>query len=102
MSDQKLSFSLDSIIIASDAQVSAHFDDSVVILGMKSGAYFSLDEVGLFIWNLLQEPRRVSDIRDAIFDEYEVELSQCEQDLFAVLMELAEKQLIDVRSGLIA
>jgi hypothetical protein len=96
MPDQKLSVSLNSTVVATTEQVSAHFADSVVILGFNSESYYSLDEVGLLVWNLLQEPCKVIEIRDAIFQEYEVDLAQCEHDLFALLEELAAKQLIDI------
>jgi hypothetical protein len=93
---KKSSIALDSVVVATTEQISAYFDDAVVILGIKSGSYYSLDKVGLFIWNLLQEPRKVSEIRDAIFEQYDVDPAQCEQDLYAVLDDLATKQLIDI------
>jgi hypothetical protein len=89
---------LDAVIVASSEQISAYLGDEVVILGFKSGAYYSLDLVGLFVWNLLQEPRSVSDLCSAIFEEYEVELEHCKQDLLALLMELAAKQLIEIKN----
>jgi hypothetical protein len=98
MSDQKPSVSVDSTVVATTEQISAHFTDSVVILGLRVGSYYSLDEVGAFVWNLVQEPHKVSDVRDAIFEEYEVELAQCERDLLALLEDLAAKELIDIES----
>jgi hypothetical protein len=86
-----------SVAIASDELVSANLDGEVVILGFELGSYYGLDQVGAFIWDLLQEPRKVSDIRDAIFDEYDVELAQCERDLLALLVELADRQLIEIK-----
>jgi hypothetical protein len=91
------SLSTDSIVVATSEQVSAHLDDEVVILGFRSGSYYGLDQVGLFIWDLLQEPRKVSDIRDAIVAEYEVTAAQCEGDLLVLLNELAAKQLVDIQ-----
>jgi hypothetical protein len=63
---------------------------------LDAGSYYSLDQVGVFVWNLIQEPRKVSDIRDAIFEEYEVDLEECERDLLALLEELAANKLLDV------
>jgi hypothetical protein len=94
--EKKLSISLDSAVIASHELVSANLDGEVVILGFKSGSYYSLGQVGGFIWDLIQEPQKVSDIRDAIFGEYDVELAQCERDLIVLLEDLASKELIDI------
>ena len=96
--EKKQSVSLSSVAVASSELVSANLDGEVVILGFKSGAYYSLDQVGGFVWDLLQEPQKVSDIRDTIFEEYDVELAQCERDLLALLETLANKQLIDIKN----
>jgi hypothetical protein len=98
--EKKRSVSLGSIAVASSELVSANLNGEVVILGFKSGSYYSLDQVGAFVWDLLQEPRKVLDIRDAIFEKYDVELGQCEQDLLALLEALAAKQLIDIKNEL--
>jgi hypothetical protein len=95
--EKKQSISLGSVAVASNELVSANLDGEVVILGFKSGSYYSLDQVGGFVWNLLQGPQKVSDIRNAIFGEYDVELAQCERDLIALLEDLADKQLIDIK-----
>ena len=84
------------MVVVTTEQVSANFDESVVILSMHTGSYYSLDEVSLFIWNFIQEPHRVAEIRDAILEEYDVDLVQCEEDLLALLDDLADKQLIRV------
>lgn len=96
--EKKQSISLGSVVVASRELVSANLDGEVVILGFKSGSYYGLDEVGVFVWDLLQQPQKVSDIRDAIFEEYDVEPAQCQRDLLALLYELANKQLIDINN----
>ena len=96
--EKKQTISLGSVAVASGELVAANLDGEVVILGFKSGSYYSLDQVGVFVWDLLQEARTVSDIRDAIFEEYDVELAQCERDLLALLGELADKQLIEIKN----
>jgi hypothetical protein len=96
--EKKQSISLGSVAVASSELVSAKLDGEVVILGFKSGSYYSLDQVGGFVWEFLQSPRKVSDIRDSIIGEYDVEHAQCERDLIALLEDLADKQLIDINN----
>jgi hypothetical protein len=95
--ENRQSISLSAVAVVSNELVSANLDGEVVILGFKSGSYYGLDRVGVFIWNLLQRPRRVSEIRDAVFGQYDVELAQCERDLLALLMDLADRQLIEIK-----
>ena len=94
--EKKQTISLDSIAVANGELVAANLNGEVVILGFISESYYSLDQVGVFVWDLLQEPRKVSEIRDAIIREYDVEPAQCERDLIALLVDLAEKHLIDI------
>jgi hypothetical protein len=86
-----------SIIVASQDQVSCDLAGEAAILDMKSGIYYGLNAVGAWIWNLIQEPRTVYEVRDALLKEYEVEPERCERDLLALLQELAAKELIEVK-----
>ena len=95
---KKQSISLDSIAVASGELVSANLDGEVVILGFSTGSYFSLDQVGAFVWDLIQKPQKVSAIRDAILEEYEIDPVHCERDLITLLEKLIDKQLVDIRA----
>jgi hypothetical protein len=49
------------------------------------------------VWKLIEQPRRVDEIRDALLDEYDVEPGLCESDLLALLSRLLEQGLIELR-----
>ncbi len=66
---------------------------------MKNSVYYGLNPVGTRVWNLVQEPRIVGDIRDTLLDEYEVEAQQCERDLLDLLEKMREQGLIEVREA---
>lgn len=91
--------SLQSIVVASPEQVSCPLGDESAILGLKSEVYYGLNPVGASIWKLLQQPRRVDELRDVILAEYEVEAERCERDLFALLEKMRTEGLIVVRSS---
>ena len=86
-----------SIVVVSNHQISSNLSGEAVILNLNSGIYFGLNEVGATIWNLLQKPISIGEIRDAIVEEYEVEMAQCEQDLLSLLEDLLAAKLIEVR-----
>ena len=71
----------------------------MAVLNLKNGVYYGLDEVGARIWNLIQEPKAVSEIRDVLLDEYEVEPERCERDLLTLLEELVAENLVEARDG---
>ncbi|MEM7760497.1 MAG: PqqD family peptide modification chaperone [Cyanobacteria bacterium P01_A01_bin.40] len=79
-------------------QASSNVDEETIILNLKSGAYYGLNNVGVIVWNLIQEPKTVKEIRDTILEEYDVESEQCSQDLFRLLKELSVAGLIKVKN----
>ncbi len=88
-----------STVVAVPNQVSSSLGDEAVILELTQGVYYGLNKVGARIWELLQQPRRVGEIRDLILDEYDVAPQTGTRDLLALLAELAERGLIEVRDG---
>ena len=91
--------SKDSVVVAVKSQVSCEVDAETVVLDFDKGLYFGLNEVGTLVWNRVQQPQKVQEIRDAILRDYEVSREQCERDLFTLLEELSEKGLIEVRDA---
>ncbi|MBI2160000.1 MAG: PqqD family protein [Candidatus Rokubacteria bacterium] len=68
----------------------------MVLLNLKTGVYFGLDPVGTRIWHLMQEPRSLQEILDALVGEYEVARARCQADLLTFVTRLREKELIEV------
>jgi len=91
--------SLSSVVVVAEDQLSTDLDGEAVTLALKSGRYYSLNDTGTRIWNLVQEPRTVNEIRDVILAEYEVDPELGQNDLLAILKDLATKGLIEVRDG---
>jgi hypothetical protein len=89
---------LETVIQASSGQVSCELEGEATILNLKTGVYYSLDPVGAAVWKLIEQPRTLLSIRDAILGEYEVDAGRCERDVFVMLEKLAGEGLIEVRS----
>ena len=87
-----------SVAVATTDQVSADLDGEAVILHVKSGVYYSLDQVGAHIWVLIQQPRTINEIRDAILEEYEVAPDRCERDIVKLIEQLVDAGLVEIRS----
>ena len=91
--------SKDSIVVASKDQVSSDLAGEVVMLNLKNGTYYGLDEVGARIWSLIQEPSSVEVVRDILLEEYDVVPDLCERDLLALLQDLADNGLVEVKDA---
>ncbi len=91
-----------SLIVAAGNQVSSDLGGEAVILDLKSGVYHGLNEVGARIWDLIQQPKAVKNIKQMLLQEYEVEPERCDRDLMALLQELKAAGLIEVKDETIA
>jgi hypothetical protein len=85
-------------LMVSDGQVSSDIGDEVAIIDFRTGMYYGLDSVGARVWALIQEPRTVSEIRDILTSEYEVDTLRCERDLVALHQRLVEEGLVEIES----
>ncbi|NET30808.1 MAG: lasso peptide biosynthesis PqqD family chaperone [Cyanothece sp. SIO1E1] len=86
-----------SLIVAAPDQLSSDLAGEAVILNMKSGVYYGLNEIGARIWHLIQQPKTIKDVRNTILEEYEVEPEACDRDLLSLLQELESAGLIEVK-----
>ena len=85
-----------SKVAVSHDQVSCDLSVEATILNLKSGVYFGLNTVGASIWKLIQEPKTIREIREALVDEYDVEPKRCEKDILELLQELSTYELIEI------
>jgi hypothetical protein len=91
-----MKLSTQALVSTSKDIVSSRLADEVVILDLKSGVYHGLEAVGARIWELVGNATPITEIRDALLDEYEVELDRCEQDLFVLIGDLESHGLVQV------
>jgi len=87
---------LESTVSAVTNRTSCELDGEAVILALKGGIYYTLNPVATRIWNMVQKPVQVGEIRDTIVSEYEVDEGRCDDELFALLQNLEKEGLIEV------
>ena len=87
------SVSLDSTIVAEAGLVSTSLDRELIILSTAKDLYYGLNETGVRIWSLMQEPRSVREIHDLLLVDLDVEPDEWERDLLALLQELVDQGL---------
>ena len=85
-----------STVVASREQVSTDLGGEAIILGLKDGIYYGLEAVGARIWTLIQEPRTLGAVQDAILSDYDVDPESCERDVRALVGDLIDRGLAEV------
>ena len=87
----------EDIVIAPGVRETAS-EDGAVLLDIEQGICFSLNPVGLKIWELLKKHYSVDQIADALAQDFAVSRSQLLSDVVEFLQSLEAKRLIR-RSG---
>lgn len=81
--------------LRSKATEFAELDDgTVVLLDIESGRYYEFDPVGSRIWKLLEDSPSMTQLRDALTAEFDVDDATCLDDLADFLGRLAELGLV--------
>jgi hypothetical protein len=74
-------------------------DRTVVMMSLAQGMYFGLEGAGPRIWALLEQPRTVAGLCQALSEEFEVDPETCYQDILPFLEELRGADLIRVHDA---
>ncbi len=87
------------LVTAVKDQVTCDLSGEAVVLQMKDSMYYGLDPVGAAIWKLIQTPKSIAEICEALVNEYEVTPGECEADVRSFLAELQSQGLITLVWG---
>ena len=89
-------FSPDSVCVVVPEHITSQVEEGLSVLNLKTGAYYLLDPVGKRIWELLQETRKIREIRDQLLEEFDVAREECERDLHDLLAQMSGIGLVEV------
>jgi hypothetical protein len=70
-------------------------EETFVLLNVRSGAYFTLDEVGGRIWELCDGTRSAGDIAAILAADYDAPPATIEQDVLELVAELRREAMLD-------
>ncbi len=64
--------------------------EQAVMMSLAAGRYYGLDAVGVRVWELLEEPSTIAQLRSRICQEFEVDDRTCEEALLVFAQELID------------
>lgn len=82
--------------------VAANLGEELALLDMASGSYLGFNATAAHIWRLLEEPRTLDSLCDAMIDEFDIDTERCRTELSALLNELLAAGLIQTRNDGVA
>jgi hypothetical protein len=82
--------------IAQD-KTSSNLENETIVLDYSNGIYFELNQLGGYIWNLLQSYSSITfnELLNKIIEEFEISKEMCQTDLEAFLQNLIHDKLIE-------
>jgi hypothetical protein len=73
--------------------------DGTVIVSPQDGRMSVVNEVGAFVWELIDGQNSVETIVNRVTDNFEVPIVQAEADVLTFLQALAERELVTMRAN---
>ncbi|MFC3884760.1 lasso peptide biosynthesis PqqD family chaperone [Bacillus songklensis] len=93
---KKQTISLSKLIVQGKGNIVSDMDGERVMLSIYNGKYYNLGEMGGAIWDHIEKPVSVIQLVTRLMSEYEVEQSECEEQVISFLETLLEEGLLEI------
>lgn len=89
-----------SYFVAGPDVTSAELGGEAVLLNLRSGHYYGVNELGARIWQMVQKPRSIDEIIKILAHDYDVDEEVLIRDVLAFLEQLKENDLVKAQPDL--
>jgi hypothetical protein len=89
---------LETTVTQSPNLVTSTIGEEVVMMFLEKSAYYSLDDIGSYIWQSIQTPMQVSQLCQQLAERFEVTSDRCQTDVLQFLNQIYEQGIIEVVS----
>jgi hypothetical protein len=85
------------IVLRRAGLIEAEVDGELVALHVDNGSCYGFNRTATRIWSMIEEPKRLSELRDALVGEFDVAPETCEAQLLDLLKDLEKDGLVELR-----
>lgn len=78
-----------------DAILFGEIAGDIVALSVERGLCFGMENVTAAVWTLLDRPRSLAEICDALTNDYDVEPERCRSEVASLLGEMEREGLVE-------
>ncbi|MEM2842199.1 MAG: PqqD family protein [Thermoproteota archaeon] len=86
----------DSIPLRGKAVAFRILGEETVIVNIDTGFYYTLNEVGTRIWQLLERGRSIKEIVRIVLEEYAVDEDKARKDVLEFINDLYKEGLVEI------
>jgi hypothetical protein len=87
----------DTIVVATEHQVSCDVDDEAALLNLDTGVYYGLNPVGAYVWKLVQSPMTIGALRERLQTEFNIDATNAERDLRTFVEQMVDAGLVNLK-----
>jgi hypothetical protein len=87
----------DYLIARRAGLIEAEVDGELVALHVDNGTCYGFNKTATRIWAMIEEPKRLSELRDALVGEFDVAPEVCAAQLLDLLKDLEGDGLVELR-----
>lgn len=84
----------DTVLSRSEDYISNEIDGEIVMMNIETGTYVSLNATGKSVWDLIEEPKVLNDIIEALVIEYSIDKETCVADLAPFIQQMLDQKII--------
>jgi hypothetical protein len=84
---------------SAEGVVASNIDGEVVMMNIEDGAYYTLNGIASRIWELIEDPFRVSRLVERLLEEFAVDRRTCAEETVQFLEELRKIEVLRVTPG---
>jgi hypothetical protein len=77
--------------------IETEVDGELVALHVDNGTCYGFNSTATRVWAMIAEPRRFSELKQALLSEFDVDPATCETQLKELLEELEADGLVEIR-----
>ena len=70
-------------------------EDKCILLHLSSGYYYTLNEVGRFLWESLDGKKRLEQVHKEITRHYNIDTETAKSDIFRIIKDLTREGLVE-------
>jgi hypothetical protein len=89
----------DTLVRRLDGLVEARVDNEILALHVEQGNCYAFNVTAAHVWSLLEEPRRIGEIRDGLLASFEVDVETCERQVVEIIDQLVRQGLVTTISA---
>lgn len=96
LTSSSLPDSVKDLFVAISEHLCCDLSGETVILNMRNGKYYGLNEVGGVIWNAIKSPAFLSGIQAGVMQKYEIDADTCEREVLIFLRKMHHEGLVEI------